>query len=440
MSGWSPDLNTFTDLLQSDGSPKTLPLDESSSLHRCSDVSASLPRALFPAARPPPYPYPYHLYQYPPSSYGQPPTSQDGIQASFPVRPYAPPPPAANGSQASFQIPPYAPPPYAPPRYGVPPYAPYAPPPYGAPHPYAPPTYGAPPPVAPLSVGSENQAEENLVPKEKRPKRLEWTKEDEEKLVNAWFMHSNDPISGNNKSGSSFWGQIAATYNSTSDPIRHRTAKQLKDHWVTYNREVTKFNGFYLQEERLRQSGADDAMVMDAAMARFEGKMGHPFKRHHWWQVVRHEPKWSAKHGLGSRSDSTANKRTRLGVSGEYSSGGTEDTEEEVPRPVGRDRAKAAARKTKTKGKGKEATSSESTSEAFKMKNLWGGLVKAKLLKQWNILKGRSTRDMDPAERRTHGRAVKMVEKELGLLYDEEEEPEVEREEEEDEDEIEESD
>ena len=253
-------------------------------------------------------------------------------------------------------------------------------------------------------------------------------------------MHSNDPISGNNKSGSSFWGQIAATYNSTSDPIRHRTAKQLKDHWVTYNREVTKFNGFYLQEERLRQSGADDAMVMDAAMARFEGKMGHPFKRHHWWQVVRHEPKWSAKHSLGSGSDSTANKRTRLGVSGEYSSGGTEDTEEEVPRPVGRDRAKAAARKTKTKGKGKEATSSESTSEAFKMKNLWGGLVKAKLLKQWNILKGRSTRDMDPAERRTHGSVVKMVEKELGLLDDEEEEPEAEREEEEDEDEIEESD
>jgi hypothetical protein len=61
MSGWSPDLNTFTDLLQSDGSPTTLPLDESSSLHRRSDVSASLTSALFPAARPPPYPYPYHF-------------------------------------------------------------------------------------------------------------------------------------------------------------------------------------------------------------------------------------------------------------------------------------------------------------------------------------------------------------------------------------------
>jgi hypothetical protein len=145
-------------------------------------------------------------------------------------------------------------------------------------------------------------------------------------------------------------------------------------------------------------------MLMEATTARFEGKMGHPFKRRYWWQVVRHEPKWSTTHGLGSESDVTMNKRTRLGVSSEYSSGGTDDTEEEVPWPVWYDRAKVAARKTEAKAKGKEATSSESTSETFKMKNLWGGLVKAKLVNQWNILKGWSTRDMDLAERRTHAR------------------------------------
>jgi hypothetical protein len=94
---------------------------------------------------------------------------------------------------------------------------------------------------------------------------------------------------------------------------------------------VTKFNGCYLQEERLCQSGVDDAMLMEATTTRFEGKMGHPFKRRYWWQVVRHEPKWSTTHGLGSESDVTMNKRTRLGVSSEYSSGGTDDTEEEVP-------------------------------------------------------------------------------------------------------------
>jgi hypothetical protein len=129
---------------------------------------------------------------------------------------------------------------------------------------------------------------------------------------------------------------------------------------------VTKFNGYYLQEERLRRSGADNAMVMEAGMARFENKMGHPSKCHHWWQVVRHEPKWSAKHDPGSGSNGNTNKRTRLGVSGECSSGGTEDIEKEVPRPLGCDRAKAEARNTKTKGKGKEATTSRSTSEAFK--------------------------------------------------------------------------
>jgi hypothetical protein len=107
-----------------------------------------------------------------------------------------------------------------------------------------------------------------------------------------------------------------------------------------------------------------------------------------------------------------------------------------MPRQVGSDKAKAAARKTRMKGKGKEATTNGSTSEAFKTKNV-GGLVKVKLSKQWNVLKGQSTRDMDSVERRIRAKVVNMVEKELGLVDDEEEELETEREvEEEDEDEI----
>jgi hypothetical protein len=41
--------------------------------------------------------------------------------------------------------------------------------------------------------------------------------------------------------------------------------------------------------------------------------------------------------------------------------------------------------------------------------------VKAKLFKKWNIMKSRSTADMDEAEKCTHFKAIKMVEKELGL-------------------------
>jgi hypothetical protein len=54
--------------------------------------------------------------------------------------------------------------------------------------------------------------------------------------------------------------------------------------------------------------------------------------------------------------------------------------------------------------------------------------------------KGRSTRDIDSAEICTHTGIVKMVEKELGIVDNDEEELEAEREEEENEDEIVESD
>jgi hypothetical protein len=86
------------------------------------------------------------------------------------------------------------------------------------------------------------------------------------------------------------------------------------------------------------------------------------------------------------------------------------------------------AQRTKAKGKGKETTRNESTSEAFKMKNLWDRIVKSKLFKQHNILKDQLTRDMDLAKIRTYVKTIKMVIKDLGMIDDEEEEFEMGRE------------
>nr|XP_051208541.1 glutathione S-transferase T3-like [Lolium perenne] len=173
--------------------------------------------------------------------------------------------------------------------------------------------------------------------------------------VNAWLFNSKDSVAGNCKTGTSFWGQIAATFNSTSDPARHRTSKQLKDHWNAYNKEVSLFNAFHIQESALRQSGADDDMVMKATMERYanDKRVTQPFRRHHWWLAVRNEAKWKGQHGPGSGTESTS-KRSRLGLSGEYSS--SEATTEEE-RPTGRDRAKAAARKGRRKGKDSSSSS-----------------------------------------------------------------------------------
>ena len=183
---------------------------------------------------------------------------------------------------------------------------------------------------------------------------------------------------------------------------------------------MSLFNAFHLQEEALRQSGADDAMLMKAAMTRYanDSRVTQPFRRQHWWLAVRNEAKWKGQHGPGSGAE---NKRSRLGVSGEYSSSEAA-TEEE--RPTGRDRAKVASRRDR-RSKGKESSSgSEVASKPFKMNNMWNGLVKAKLLKQWNKMKDRSTADMDDAEKRKHAKALKMVEKELGLEDDDDEEEE----------------
>jgi hypothetical protein len=171
-------------------------------------------------------------------------------------------------------------------------------------------------------------------------------------------------------------------------------------------------------------------MVMKAAMERYanDKRVTHPFRKHHWWDAVKNEAKWKGQHGPGSGTDSTS-KRSRLGLSGEYSSSdATGDTEEE--RPTGRDRAKAAARKGRRKGK-ETSSSSEVGSKSFAMSNMMKSLVKAKLFKQWNKVKDRSTVDMNEAEKRKHAKAMKMLEKELGLEDDDDEEEEQEQEEEE---------
>jgi hypothetical protein len=49
-------------------------------------------------------------------------------------------------------------------------------------------------------------------------------------------MHSVDCIEGNAKLEVMFWGDIADTYNSTTDAHRQQTLKNLKDHWFTYNK------------------------------------------------------------------------------------------------------------------------------------------------------------------------------------------------------------
>jgi hypothetical protein len=60
-----------------------------------------------------------------------------------------------------------------------------------------------------------------------------------------WIPLRVGPIEGNVKHGVRFWGVIADTNNNTTKPHHHLPMKNLKDHWCTYNNQVSLFNQIY---------------------------------------------------------------------------------------------------------------------------------------------------------------------------------------------------
>jgi hypothetical protein len=64
-----------------------------------------------------------------------------------------------------------------------------------------------------------------------------------------------------------------------------------------YNASVSLFNHIYNQELSCRQSGADDAMLLETTKARYKERAKHKFKSFHWWEAVRNQHKWLVKFG-----------------------------------------------------------------------------------------------------------------------------------------------
>jgi hypothetical protein len=88
-------------------------------------------------------------------------------------------------------------------------------------------------------------------------------------------------------------------------------------------------------------------MALEIAKQRYKNWTGAEFKSFHWWEAVRYQPKWRARSDAPSTMDA-------------FVSSSEAGTEEEVTRPIDRNRAKTVARK----GKGKEDSSSQSGSSS----------------------------------------------------------------------------
>jgi ribosomal protein L32E len=71
-------------------------------------------------------------------------------------------------------------------------------------------------------------------------------------------------------------------------------------------------------------------MVLEITKQRYKNRTGAKFKRFHWWEAVKYQPKWRARLNASSIMDA-------------FISSSEAGTEEEVTRPIDRDRAKTTA-------------------------------------------------------------------------------------------------
>jgi hypothetical protein len=88
-------------------------------------------------------------------------------------------------------------------------------------------------------------------------------------------------------------------------------------------------------------------MVLKTVKQWYKNWTGSEFKHLHWWKAMRHQPKWRARSATPFTMDP-------------FASSSEAATEEEVTRPIGRDRAKT----TTQKGKWKEGLNSQSESSS----------------------------------------------------------------------------
>jgi hypothetical protein len=80
----------------------------------------------------------------------------------------------------------------------------------------------------------------------------------------------------------------------------------------------------------------NDIIILKTVKERYKNQTSIEFNRFHWWEAVRHQPKWMA------RSDDTSTMDA-------FVSSSEAVTEEEMTHPIDQDRVKMAARKRKEK-------------------------------------------------------------------------------------------
>nr|KAJ0219705.1 hypothetical protein LSAT_V11C200086000 [Lactuca sativa] len=215
------------------------------------------------------------------------------------------------------------------------------------------------PPLSPDFV-PETQPSPPPQPKKKKGKkparpttnqeRVPWTKEEEEKLAEAWVAASEDPIVGDSQTYESFWEKVRAIFYELMES-QARNADQITSKWRDIRLKCTDFGGIYNNLLNIRKNGSNDFDVFKAAMDQYEKttptRKAFPYMKP--WLKLKDSPKWKEQTEGSSQSSDSKRSRNPDGTF-QQSDGRTHidinddpidlETDQPLPRPVGRNKAK----------------------------------------------------------------------------------------------------
>jgi hypothetical protein len=101
---------------------------------------------------------------------------------------------------------------------------------------------------------------------------MNWSEEENSKLVSAWLHHSVDPVNGNSQKAEHFWKKIVEEFNSYVTPKRRRTIAQCKTHYSKTNNLVVHFNGCWIRMHHAHHSVESDDQIMTKARAIYKSE------------------------------------------------------------------------------------------------------------------------------------------------------------------------
>ncbi|KAK1431730.1 hypothetical protein QVD17_08315 [Tagetes erecta] len=123
----------------------------------------------------------------------------------------------------------------------------------------------------------------------------------------------------------------------------------LRSHWHMLKRKVTLLNSFYIQLRKQTSSGWCDDLLLKHGKEMYEAQEDTKFTYNHAWYFVKDEPKWKEQI-VGTHSQSLSGKTSIEDISSKTNNFvdlnddnevTTENTVEELPRPMGTKKAKA---------------------------------------------------------------------------------------------------